>query len=358
MPAQALPAGEGFAFCSDCKKNHSIEEFSIKNKVTQKRRTICKACQRIRAKDHYEKNKTAYLQKAASTNDARRFRSEDLIKDHLSGRVCRACGGTHDLFHYRGGHENGKPVWALLDTTSDKLLEALNSSEIWCKACFGLECGRKLAAWNALTQEQKALSKKPPGYFKNYRSADQNEQSHLCEQVRKAEVRQKAKSEMHGPPRPPKPSKAKSRMSRQHRNELDRKRAISDAFDMFLRRTLSQAGKPAVDLLALDAGYEAVRLNLTSSMAVAKFVGEHLFEQGVLGIVHHNVGVHHVIKDTKTGLLHDIETYAGIQAGEGEKSMMRSRGVRATDEVAFRWIAQRQEAARSLLQLKGAAEDS
>ncbi len=85
-------------FCNCCQSEKSIDEFNYKNKEKQTRQSICKECQKIAKKEHYNNNKQAYIDKASKKKKEIR----EWWQEHKTQYKC-SCGESHPAcieFHH------------------------------------------------------------------------------------------------------------------------------------------------------------------------------------------------------------------------------------------------------------------
>ena len=83
--------------CSRCGETKSVDEFSIKNKKTGLRKTWCRDCARAYGREHYTKNKAAYMRRARKRQPVDRARVRAVIADFLRSHPCVDCGESDIL---------------------------------------------------------------------------------------------------------------------------------------------------------------------------------------------------------------------------------------------------------------------
>lgn len=86
--------------------------------------------------------------------------------------------------------------------------------------------------------------------------------------------------------------------------------AICNALDYAISDVMAQAGC-ARRMDIGEAAHIAVQANATQSGAVARIAQAHLQRAGVVGVELASLRGHDVLRDRITGLLHDLECYAG-----------------------------------------------
>jgi hypothetical protein len=78
--------------CSKCKKQKTESEFSFKIKKAGILQKQCKECTRVLIKNHYNKNKDYYLEKAHIRNDKLRNETISYVNTYLKNSYCKDCG--------------------------------------------------------------------------------------------------------------------------------------------------------------------------------------------------------------------------------------------------------------------------
>jgi len=103
----------------------------------------------------------------------------------------------------------------------------------------------------------------------------------------------------------------------------------------------------------IEDARSAVLASSTACGRVARCAEGYLIDQGVYGVVFHSLTGHYVILDTHTGLLHDLECYAGCASKESIPIWKRdmeisSRGGfpevydKVKEQYAQKWLIQRE----------------
>jgi hypothetical protein len=78
--------------CNGCGFNRRRDEFTLKNSRTNQRHSQCRICCRRRAKDHYQRNRAAYIQRNRRNNPLQRQRNAALVYEYLLVHPCMLCG--------------------------------------------------------------------------------------------------------------------------------------------------------------------------------------------------------------------------------------------------------------------------
>lgn len=170
--------------CGACKRMRPLSEFAFKNKATGRLQSRCKDCAREYAKQHYDANRQAYVEKAKANNSAYRERNAALVAQLLEVEACTGCGTTDNLTYYTGGVEEGQPVHMAVHggLSQETVLAAVARSVVVCRHCLGQHFGKSLEFWQKLNARQRKELREarerqghvpvPRDYYKAYRRTD------------------------------------------------------------------------------------------------------------------------------------------------------------------------------------------
>lgn len=78
--------------CTKCKKDKPFNQFSFKRKALGLRHYQCKKCTRELIRNHYNNNRTYYLEKTRKRNGKNRLEILNLVQDYLLKHPCIDCG--------------------------------------------------------------------------------------------------------------------------------------------------------------------------------------------------------------------------------------------------------------------------
>jgi len=78
--------------CARCHAEKPIEAFPIKDKVRGTRRSYCLPCCREYGKEHYQRNKAAYLGRTRARHAIDRQGNRNFIYEYLRSHPCVDCG--------------------------------------------------------------------------------------------------------------------------------------------------------------------------------------------------------------------------------------------------------------------------
>lgn len=133
--------------CSKCKKDKPVNEFSFKKKALDIRQPQCKECTRLLIKNHYNKNRQYYLDKANTRNSELRLETHSYLLDFLSKNFCIDCGESDVRvleFDHKGEIPKFKAVSSLVKGrySLEKIKEEINKCEIRCANCHRKKTAR------------------------------------------------------------------------------------------------------------------------------------------------------------------------------------------------------------------------
>ena len=78
--------------CCTCGLAKPMSEFAVKNKQRGTRSTKCRSCQAAYSREHYRRNRPAYLQRTASHRRVNREECRQRVFDYLIAHPCVDCG--------------------------------------------------------------------------------------------------------------------------------------------------------------------------------------------------------------------------------------------------------------------------
>lgn len=129
-----------FKICGICKLEKAVECFSFKNKKKGILQTICKQCNKLYQKKHFQENKDYYLSKA------RTFKRDqkEIFKRFKQTLKCSRCGEDDtcclDFHHLNPGEKETSISKAIGSGWSFKKLETeLNKCIVLCSNCHRKE---------------------------------------------------------------------------------------------------------------------------------------------------------------------------------------------------------------------------
>lgn len=137
-PADYVAVVEGRR-CSRCGEIKPIEEFSIKNKTTGLRRVWCRDCARAYGREHYQKNRAAYLAKTQRRRQESRPVVKAKIDAYLREHPCVDCGCTDITvleFDHRDPLDKDRDIARLARSAEwPRVLTEIEKCDVRCANC-------------------------------------------------------------------------------------------------------------------------------------------------------------------------------------------------------------------------------
>lgn len=146
--------------CSSCNRTLPIENFNFKDKATGKRQSRCAECTRAAGKVQYEKNKEAFVARAAKNRPALVARNREFADAFLSESECSCCKATENLCFYAGGPDSGnQAVYMAVNRgcSLESVQEAISNSVVMCKKCQGEMFISTTLPWQTSTADERKL---------------------------------------------------------------------------------------------------------------------------------------------------------------------------------------------------------
>ena len=78
--------------CARCKEFKREEEFNWRWKMLGRRQSICRDCQRLQRREHYECHQEAEIARSYEITKRRREEADRFIYEYLSNSKCADCG--------------------------------------------------------------------------------------------------------------------------------------------------------------------------------------------------------------------------------------------------------------------------
>jgi len=127
--------------CTKCKKEKPIEGFNFKIKSLGIRQCQCKDCTRLYIKNHYNKNKDYYLNKAKDRNIACKIKTLSYIKEYLNTHPCIDCGESDisvlEFDHNKNKGDKTREVSFLIKYrySLNKIINEIKKCDVRCSNC-------------------------------------------------------------------------------------------------------------------------------------------------------------------------------------------------------------------------------
>ena len=124
--------------CTKCKVEKSVDEFNWKKKGV-KRRYMCRECTKEKGRQHYLKNKQAYLDNVNKNRNA----LKEWFKDYKSTLSCEICGEDRTPcldFHHVDSTTKEKAIAEAVHNnwSIKKLKEEIDKCMVVCRNCHAM----------------------------------------------------------------------------------------------------------------------------------------------------------------------------------------------------------------------------
>jgi hypothetical protein len=133
------PAGAEFRVCTGCNVSKPIEQFSVKNKKTGRRGYRCRSCVATYGREHYRRNKSAYLAKNRRNKPKYKRRNRSKKAEYVADLACVDCGEKDPVvleFDHRDGAEKLANVSRLMAAHSwAKVSAEIAKCDLRCVNC-------------------------------------------------------------------------------------------------------------------------------------------------------------------------------------------------------------------------------
>ena len=133
--------------CGSCGEIKPVEEFNFRNRVTLKRHTTCRACQKIFKRNFYQRNRPAYLDRSAKQKIESIARNRRLLSEYLREHPC-VDRGESDVAVLEFDHLRDKERsigQLVLDGVSwQKILTEIAKCDVRCANCHRKKTAKQL----------------------------------------------------------------------------------------------------------------------------------------------------------------------------------------------------------------------
>lgn len=123
--------------CCHCKKELSLDNFTVKVRATGQLQPYCKSCKSVYNKTWYEKNKAKHKADAKRNTQKYRDRYKALVFE-LKSVPCADCGGKFHPVAMDFDHVLDNKLWNISRMTAhsfDKLIDEIKKCEVVCSNC-------------------------------------------------------------------------------------------------------------------------------------------------------------------------------------------------------------------------------
>lgn len=141
--------------CSSCgPPAQPIENFAIRSLARGTRQAVCKTCQRVYSRAHYQTYRSAYIEKARLRNAEQSRTNAEFLIEYLAAHPCVDCGET-DIVVLEFDHQRDK----LLDVSAlsregyslARLKQEIAKCEVVCANCHRRRTAKQFG-WYKLKQ--------------------------------------------------------------------------------------------------------------------------------------------------------------------------------------------------------------
>lgn len=143
----------GTKFCTKCLLDKPLAEFAKKG---SKHHCYCKCCHNSYMKEHYKKNKAAYLKKASIRNGVVRKETTKFVWEYLKTHGCVDCPETDPIVlefdHVRGTKR--REVGRLTQFSLKAVQEEIAKCEVRCANCHRRKTAKQLGWHKEFTSDE------------------------------------------------------------------------------------------------------------------------------------------------------------------------------------------------------------
>jgi hypothetical protein len=125
--------------CARCGKYKEEEEFNWRWKAIGRRQSICRDCQRLQRRTHYEGHREAEIARSYEITKRRREEADKFVYEYLSRSTCKDCG-EYDFSVLTFDHVRGKKKMDVSQMTSqgysiDAIRKEIEKCDVVCFNC-------------------------------------------------------------------------------------------------------------------------------------------------------------------------------------------------------------------------------
>lgn len=168
--------------CSRCGEVKPIDEFPMKVKERGLRRVWCRDCCRAYGREHYQRNRPAYLAKADRRREVERPKVRALIDEYLRDHPCVECGCSDITvleFDHRDPSEKDLAVGELARISEwPRILREIEKCDVRCANCHRRRTAAQFA-WARATGVKIDTLEVRPGLAGRYAKLDAAHQDPL-----------------------------------------------------------------------------------------------------------------------------------------------------------------------------------
>ena len=136
-------------FCSECKTQKPVDEFSWRRKAKKQRQSYCKLCMKVRNAVYYVNDPKKYRDSMLRL----RTRNQDFILKFLVNNHCVDCGEADALVlefdHVRGTKVDGVSTMVRKPVSLDVLKLEIAKCEVRCANCHRRKTAKQLGFYKS-----------------------------------------------------------------------------------------------------------------------------------------------------------------------------------------------------------------
>jgi len=132
--------------CGTCGEVRPIKEFSFRNRLTRRRHTTCKSCQRKFKRAFYLRNLQSYKEKSARQKTEAILRNQSHVREFLSTHPCIDCGESNPIvleFDHIGAKDRDIAQLILDGVSWDRILSEIKKCKVRCANCHRKKTARE-----------------------------------------------------------------------------------------------------------------------------------------------------------------------------------------------------------------------
>lgn len=146
--------------CCMCHEDKAEEAFAFRSLAAGVRQSHCRACHAAYRREHYLRNRDAYVRREVARIEERRRQNRTLLLMYLAAHPCVDCGETDPVvleFDHRESMAKSAPVTVLaLTRTWTRVLAEIAKCDVRCVTCHRRRTAAQFA-WSKLRLIDQAL---------------------------------------------------------------------------------------------------------------------------------------------------------------------------------------------------------
>jgi len=141
--------------CSVCRQSKPIAEFNVRRASGDGRQSLCRECNRAKARRYYERNRERHVRVIMARKARQRLTSIDAIEEYLWSHPCVDCGESDlrvlDFDHRPGSKKTAEVMRLVQDGYSVKRVMAeVANCDVRCRNCHArVTYERSGASWRS-----------------------------------------------------------------------------------------------------------------------------------------------------------------------------------------------------------------